>query len=135
MVNGLVVTHGMLGTELVKVMEMIMGPVPGVAAMTNSGKSMIDLSTEIKAWLDSAAAKGEGSILFIDDFGGSCANAAQLAVEGDGQVWIVTGINLAMLLDFVTWREGLEPAELARRIVERGREAVAIVKPSGGKSQ
>ena len=135
MVNGLIVTHGMLGVELVRVMEMIMGPVPGVEAMTNSGKSVMDLSADITAWFKSSNQDADGSILFIDDFGGSCSNAAQLAADGDMPVWIVTGINLAMLLDFVTWREGLQPDELARRIVERGREAISVLNPSGGENK
>lgn len=130
MVNGLIVTHGKLGTELVRVMEMIMGPIPGIEAMSNSGKSHVDLTNSISTWL--AGVETDGALLFIDDMGGSCANAAQLAAGRNTKFRIVTGINLAMLLDFVTWREGLPTDELARRIVERGREAIILLKQTGG---
>ena len=44
----------------------------------------------------------------------------------------MTGVNLAMLLDFVTWRDGLELPQLARRLVDKGRHAIAIIGPGGG---
>jgi len=125
MINGLVITHGDLGAELLRVQEMIMGPEAGLASLSNSGKSHTALVAEIGAWLETTSTEADGALLFIDDVGGSCANAAQMAAAGDFPVRILTGINLAMLLDFLTWRESLPPDELARRLVEKGRAAVA----------
>jgi len=127
MINGLVITHGDVGRELVRVVEMILGPVDGLTALTNSGKSVQALTGEIGELL-SASGEGEtrGTLLFIDDFGGSCANAAQLAAAEGGEP-ILTGVNLAMLLDFATWRESMEAGELSRRLVEKGREAIAVL--------
>jgi mannose/fructose-specific phosphotransferase system component IIA len=39
MIRALVLTHGGIGAELVRVTEMILGPVPGLAAMSNHGTS------------------------------------------------------------------------------------------------
>lgn len=131
MINALVITHGGVGRELVRVVEMILGPVEGLIALTNAGKSVQVLTAEIRTAL-AAARGGEAagtSLLFIDDFGGSCANAAQIAVAEGEKALILTGINLAMLLDFVTWRETLSPAELSRRLVEKGREAITVLSP------
>jgi len=127
MINGLVITHGDVGRELVRVVEMILGPVDGLVALTNSGKSVQELTGEIGAHL-AATGEGEvrGTLLFIDDFGGSCANAAQLAAAESGEP-ILTGVNLAMLLDFATWRESMEAGELSRRLVEKGREAISVI--------
>ena len=130
MINGLVITHGDFGRELVRVVEMILGPVEGLTALTNAGKSVQDLVAEIGGHLADPAADGdEPTLLFVDDFGGSCANAAQLAATAGAGDQILTGVNLAMLLDFATWRESMAAGELARRLVEKGREAVAVLGP------
>jgi mannose PTS system EIIA component len=127
MINGLVVTHGEFGIQLVSVVEMIMGPVPGLTGRTNSRKSVSELADEIKEWI--ASQHNSDVILFIDDFGGSCANAAQLAGVAGSTTRILTGVNLAMLLDFVTWRETMPIEELPRRLVEKGRQAITAMGP------
>ncbi len=130
MINGLVITHGDVGRELVRVVEMILGPLDGLSALSNGGMSMQELTAEIGARLsDAENGSDTRTLLFIDDFGGSCANAAQLAAaEGDGDL-ILTGVNLAMLLDFATWRETMTAGELSRRLVEKGREAISVLSP------
>ena len=40
---------------------------------------------------------------------------------------IVSGVNLAMLLGFVTWRESGDFEELVAKIVQKGREAIVLV--------
>ncbi len=130
MINALVITHGDVGRELVRVVEMILGPVEGLSALTNAGKSVQDLTGEIRAALaETRGDADDAALLFIDDFGGSCANAAQIALADEETSLILTGTNLAMLLDYVTWRETLEASELARRLVEKGRDAVTVLAP------
>lgn len=132
--RALVITHGAIGEELRNVVEMILGPTEGLDAMTNSGKSAADITQDVAGWLD-AAGQGEGSLsdentpsmILIDDYAGSCATAAQLAAQGRSQVAIVSGVNLAMLLGFVTWRESSDFQELVRKVVQKGREAITML--------
>jgi mannose/fructose-specific phosphotransferase system component IIA len=124
MIQGLVVTHGALGAELVRVVESIAGPVEGLTAFSNQGRSALDLTVELQERL---AAADAGLVLFIDDYGGSCANAAQLACRDKTRAVILCGVNLAMLLGFITWRDSFSLEELARRLVDKGREAIARV--------
>jgi mannose/fructose-specific phosphotransferase system component IIA len=63
----------------------------------------------------------------LDDYGGSCATCAQLASGGDPHVAVISGVNLAMLLGFVTWRETTDFGELPNRLVRKGREAILLV--------
>ncbi len=132
MISGLVVTHGGLGEELVRVVTLVLGPVDGLGALSNRGRSAKDVTGDIRDWIaarpDVAA---DGVIVFIDDFGGSCANAAQLAVQGGPPAAILTGVNLAMVLDFLTWRDSLRVPELARRLVEKGRQAISQLGAAG----
>jgi mannose/fructose-specific phosphotransferase system component IIA len=124
MVRALVLTHGSIGTELVKVVEMILGPVEGLRAGTNHGKSAADLGREITAWLDEAETP---AIIMVDDYAGSCATSAQIAGADHRDTAVICGVNLAMLLGFVTWRESSDYDELVRKIIQKGREAITQV--------
>ena len=132
MIRALVMTHGNIGTHLVQVVEMIMGPVAGLSALSNVNKSAVDLQSEVKAWLDlsdagAGAGARAGEIILIDDYGGSCASAAVIACGETKNRTIIAGVNLAMLLGYVTWRDSEEQADLAVKVVNKGREAITIV--------
>jgi mannose/fructose-specific phosphotransferase system component IIA len=134
MIKALVITHGDIGREIVQVTEMILGPVPGLTAMSNSGKSAVDITARIKDWLAEDPTGDEGDpagtdrkLILLDDYGGSCATSAQLARGQDPDTAIISGVNLAMLLGFVTWRESGDFEELVAKIVQKGREAIILV--------
>jgi mannose/fructose-specific phosphotransferase system component IIA len=130
MIRGLIITHGALGAELVKVATSILGPIEGLSAISNQGRPLRELSGAIGDWL--AAETGqEPVVLLVDQYGGSCANAAQLAGGGRKDIRVVAGVNLAMVLGFATWRDSLELAGLTQRIVETGRQAIARLGPTG----
>ena len=131
MIRALVMTHGQIGAELVGVVEMILGPIEGLESQSNHGLSGDDLREKVNAWLGTKA--GEAGevipldppvVIFIDDFGGSCGTAAQLCCGLRPGVAIISGVNLAMLLGFVTWREDNDLDELVRQIVQKGRESI-----------
>jgi mannose/fructose-specific phosphotransferase system component IIA len=126
MIPALVLTHGGIGGELVDVVQMILGPVPGLEAASNRGLSANQTTELVEAWL-AAREPGQGGLVFIDEHGGSCASAARLAGTEAAGVPILSGVNLAMLLAFVTWREESPPDELVQRIVDHGRKAIAVV--------
>ena len=134
MIRALVITHGDLGRELVRVAEMILGPVPGLTSMSNSGKAATDITAQIEAWLtdnptDDQAdpAGGHKKLILLDDYGGSCATSAQLACRQDPDSAIISGVNLAMLLGFVTWRDSADFEQLVAKVVQKGREAIIQV--------
>jgi len=109
------------------VVEMILGPMEGLDVLSNHGLSGDDLQEKVGEWLaaapidDGAAA---AQVIFIDDFGGSCGTAAQLCCGQNSKVAIVSGVNLAMLLGFVTWREDNDLDDLVRQVVQKGRESI-----------
>lgn len=127
-IQGLVITHGDLGLELVRVTEMILGPVAGLTAMSNRGRSAEEITTAIKEWLTEGADRpSPARIILLDDYGGSCATSAQLACGQDSDCAIISGVNLAMLLGFVTWRETGDFEHVVGKIVQKGREAIIRV--------
>ena len=134
MIRAMVMTHGDIGRELVRVTEMILGPITGLTARTNHGKSAADITAEIKIWLEDGNDPGReggspsgGNLILLDDYGGSCATSAQLACGPNPNTAIVSGVNLAMLLGFATWRDSGGFDDLVARIVQKGREAIILV--------
>lgn len=126
MVQALVMTHGQIAAELVRVTEMILGPVEGLRAMSNAGKSAEQITAEVREWLADRK-PDEGRIILLDDYGGSCATCAQIASGGDSHIAVISGVNLAMMLGFLTWRETTDFSELPNRLVQKGREAIVLV--------
>ena len=130
MIRALVITHGDIGRELVRVTEMILGPTEGLTSMTNMAKSATTITDEIRDWLISPPETDKGpdqKLILLDDFGGSCATSAQLACGDDPDAAIIAGVNLAMLLGFVTWRDTGVFSELVAKTVQKGREAIVQV--------
>ena len=129
MIRALVLTHGQIGTEMVRVTELIMGPVPGLAALSNQGNSAAQMVQVVTDWLEGKPTPEAAGpvILLVDDYGGSCANAAQSACAKHKDAVIVCGVNLAMLLGFATWRDDNDIEELVSLLIKKGREAITQV--------
>ncbi|MFI5234078.1 MAG: PTS sugar transporter subunit IIA [Gemmatimonadales bacterium] len=117
---GVVVAHGSLAEALVRATEAISG-VPGVLrAVSNTDCDRGRLETRI------AEAIGPGpAVLFVDLPSGSCLFAALHRYHEDPVVKVVTGVNLAMLVDFVFHRE-LSPAAAAERARDAGTRAIKV---------
>jgi len=126
MIQALVLTHGAIGAELVRVVELILGPTEGLRSETNQGRSAREMTEIVSDWVAGLGPDPRG-VVFIDDYGGSCANAARLGGTEAANIPVVSGINLTMLLAMVTWRDELEPDELVQRVVDQGRKAVTVV--------
>jgi len=134
MIRALVITHGDIGRELVRVTEMMLGPVSDLTAMSNSGKAAVEITAQIEDWLDGNPdggsgdpAAGDQKLILIDDYGGSCSTSAQLACRQDPDTAIISGVNLAMLLGFVTWRDSADFDQVVAKVVQKGREAIIHV--------
>ncbi len=121
MVRAILITHGMLGAELLKVAGRLYGVPDGVAALTNEGRSGDDLVRHLHESL------GPGSdpiFVFLDMPGGSCLLAALSVAARDERIIVVTGVNLPMLLEFLHHRDTVSVEELLERVLSRGRDAV-----------
>lgn len=117
--KGVVVGHGMLAEALVDAVQRIAGAETGLVAVSNTDCDRGALEAKIDA------AVGDGpALVFIDMPSGSCLFAAMRRLEGMPGMRVVTGVNLAMLLEFVFNRDG-DVDEVAEHVVEVGARAVA----------
>ena len=116
--RGVVVSHAAVAQALVAAVDAIAGLGDALVPVSNEGCDGESLRQRI------ATALGDGNaVLFVDLPGGSClTNAVRIARDHPGLA-VVTGVNLAMLLEFVFHRD-LPPAEAARRAAEAGGRAI-----------
>lgn len=116
--RGVVVSHAELAAALVTAVRAISGVDGALVAVSNEGCDPRALAARIEA-----AIGGLPAVLFVDLPGGSCLTGAIRMAHNRADLAVVTGVNLAMLLDFVFHRD-LSPADAARRAVDAGGRAI-----------
>ena len=122
----LLVTHGVLGEELVRTVASILGPQSDVATVSNSGFSADGLTNAIEEKVREFPADAP-IVLFTDLAAGSCGIASRrLGVEGR-IVRKITGVNLPMLLEFFHYRDTLPLDDLLPRLEAKGRAGIVIL--------
>lgn len=118
--RGVVISHAGLAEALVEAVRAITGVSDALVPVSNEGCDQPALQERI------AEAMGSGpAVLFIDLPGGSCLTSAVRFARGAADTAVVTGVNLAMLLDFVFHREATA-AEAARRAADAGGKAIRL---------
>ena len=119
--KGVVVSHAGLAQSLVAAAETISGVPGALVPVSNEGCD----GGSLKARIGEAIGAGP-ALVFVDLPGGSCLTGAVRIARDQGHgVAVVTGVNLAMLLDFVFHRD-LTPAEAAERARDAGGRAIRI---------
>lgn len=115
---GIVLAHEAVANAFVFAVAAIVGTDHGLVAVSNAGCDR----AAIEARLQDAIA-GRAAVIFADLPGGSCAFGAAAYARAHPEVAVVTGVNLAMLLDFAFHR-AVTPAEARVRAVATGRSAI-----------
>jgi mannose/fructose/sorbose-specific phosphotransferase system IIA component len=127
MINVVVVTHGDFGQALVRAAEMIVGPLENVKTVALLPE---DSPAGFGDKLDAALADldGQDILLLIDLFGGTPCNVSSRRVL-EPNVEVITGMNMAMLIEALTSRDGTPLSELVVQVAEAGQKAVVNLKP------
>ena len=118
-VRGLIIAHSSLANGLAAAVKQIAGvDDETLQTLSNEGRGPEGLLQAVRE-----AAGDAPVILFTDLASGSCAFAARrMSFERPG-TGIVTGVNLAILLDFVFHRDMPLPV-LVERLVDKGRTGI-----------
>ncbi len=125
MVGIVLVTHPHLGEEFIRSAELICGKLPRLATVSiDTRKGVEELRQEIAEAIRSVDA-GKGVLILTDMFGGTPSNMS-LAFLSEGQVEVVTGLNLPMLIKISNCREGRSLPELAKMVKEAGQRNINL---------
>ncbi len=122
-VPALLVMHADLAAALLRAAERVYGPVEGVDTLSGEGLSRDGL---VDAVCQRVSRWAEGGIVLTDFWGGSCHTSGATAVKGRGGVYIITGCNLPMLLDFLHNRDQHGPEALAERLQKKGQDSIRV---------
>ncbi len=129
MLSGVIVTHAGLAEALRAAAAHIAGDVTGVDVVSNDGLSAEELRVRVRAALERASSAGnDGSIVFTDMGGGSCATACQSVLRDFPATRLVTGVNLPMLVDFVLRRADLDSDAMVQRLLQRGVSSIQEIR-------
>ncbi|MGE5180256.1 MAG: PTS sugar transporter subunit IIA [Bacteroidota bacterium] len=121
----LLVTHGVLGQELVRTVESILGAQVDVVTISNTGLSADGLLERIDAAI--AELPGAGPVvLFSDLAAGSCGIASRRAEQEHRTLKRIAGVNLPMLLEFFYNRDSLPLDQLLARMEAKGKAGIVV---------
>jgi PTS system N-acetylgalactosamine-specific IIA component len=108
------------------------GMVSAVGQITGLGHLLLPFSNvglgreEIEAGLRERLTRHGISVVFTDLPGGSATLAVRRVMRDFPGMTLVTGTNLATLIDFVFHDDSLTPAQAAHRAADKGRAALAV---------
>lgn len=123
MIGLVIVTHGRLAEEFLKVMEHIVGPQKQVATVCMNPDD--DMEEKRKDILEKVKKvdSGKGVLILTDMFGGTPSNLA-ISVTVDTKVEALAGINLPMLIKLASVRQTETLQQAALSAQEAGRKYI-----------
>lgn len=125
MIGIVVVSHGKLSQELVAAAEHVVGPQRRFRSITIEAEDNIEARREEIRETVKACNDGSGVIMLTDMFGGTPSNLA-ISVMGKGDVEVIAGVNLPMLIKLAEVRSDMTLREAAEAAAEAGRKYINI---------
>jgi len=123
-VGVLVVTHGEFGAALLDAAQMILGPQQGIHSVSVLVSRGVDeILAELKAAL-SKLESGLGVLVLTDLFGGT-PTTLSLSLRKLGNIEVVAGVNLPMLLKVLQTRTA-PLAELTAQAKSAGLQGIVV---------
>lgn len=122
----LVVTHANLGSALIETAELILG-----GAQENLGFVSINiienpenLRKKIQKGISQVQSDG-GVLILTDMFGGTPSNLSYSFLD-EGQVEVISGVNLPILLKAISSRKKMNMEKLTSSLVEHGKRSISL---------
>jgi PTS system mannose-specific IIA component len=129
MIGLVLVTHGRLAHEFIAAMEHVVGAQPQLAAVSIGPDDDMEARRAEIADAARAVDSGAGVILLTDMFGGTPSNLA-ISLMGTpgapGEVEVIAGVNLPMLIRLASARRSLSVAEAVEAAQEAGRKYISV---------
>jgi N-acetylgalactosamine PTS system EIIA component len=119
--RAVVVGHGDFATGLVSAVRGICGLEERLVTLSNQDFAAEELEERLRNEI-----AGGVRVIFTDLPGGSAATAARRVIRTTPDVLVVTGTNLAVLLEFVL-SKAADPGEAARAAADKGRDSISTI--------
>jgi PTS system mannose-specific IIA component len=125
MIGGIIVSHGRLGEELLNAVTIILGEAPNIEAISIGWYDDVEESKKKITQSLKRVDQKSGVVIFTDMFGGTPSNLSFSFIK-NGLVEIITGVNLPMLIKFVSLQRSNNLREVAKKVVEQGKKNIHL---------
>lgn len=125
MIGLVIVTHGQLAVELRRATEHVVGPQEAVETVCIGPDDDMEHRREDIAGAVKKVSRDKGVIILTDMFGGTPSNLA-ISMLRDGQVEVLAGVNLPMLIKLAEARRTSNLNEASLKAKEAGQRYIAI---------
>lgn len=122
-IAGVIVTHGHLAGELLSAAEMIVGPISFISAVSIGWHDDVDAARDEVQRAITKVSQGAGVLLLTDMFGGTPTNIASMFLD-DGNIEVVTGVNLPMVIKLASQTGEISLTETAQKVCDLGRQGI-----------
>ncbi len=125
MIGIVIAAHLSLAEEFLKVAKEVVGSFENVCAVS------VDIKKDpesIKRELEEAVKSvndGDGVLIMTDMFGGTPSNIS-LSLLKEGEVEVITGLNLPMLIKAATSRRDIKLSEFSKSLKEFGKNNIEL---------
>jgi PTS system mannose-specific IIA component len=125
MIGGIIVSHGKLAEELLNALTIILGEVVNMEAISIGWYDDVeDSKRKINQSLKKVDQKN-GVLIFTDMFGGTPSNLSFSFLKDD-RIEIITGVNLPMLIKFVSLQRSNKLKDVAKKVLEQGKKNIHL---------
>lgn len=126
MIGLVLVTHGRLAAEFISAMEHVVGPQTAVEAICiGPDDDMEARRADIRAAIRTVDS-GRGVVLLTDMFGGTPSNLAISLMGNGGNVEVIAGVNLPMLIRLASIRKDMDVASAVEAAQQAGRKYISV---------
>ena len=125
MIGGIIVSHGKLGEELLNALTIILGEAVNIEAISIGWYDDVEESKKKINSCLKRVDKKSGVVIFTDMFGGTPSNLS-FSFSKENHVEIITGVNLPMLIKFVSLQLSNNLKEVATKVVEQGKKNIHL---------
>jgi len=123
MIGVIIAAHGNLASEIISTAERVMGKQKYLEAVSvKVGEEEDNLREKLNAVL--RMTEISKVIVLVDIFGSSFCNVCMHFAKDAGQVGVVTGVNLPMVIKVLTYRDSVDLRELVSLACKGGKEGI-----------
>src|SRR3954452_2578204 len=122
-IGGVIVSHGQVATELLSAAEAVVGDLDHIDAVSIGWHDDVEAAkNEIERAIKKVS-RGRGVLVLTDMFGGTPTNISAMFIK-DGEVEMVTGVNLPMVIKLASYTGDADLSHLAKEVEEQGKHAI-----------
>lgn len=127
MTRGIIIAHGGIGNAFVEAVESIVGNCKELYTISVTNMSVVEIRDRLLSLINAPDAEKDGVVLMACLKGGSSWNvSASLAMEKE-YVRVISGVNLSVVLAFMTKRDSMNLDELMEVMQQRGQRDIVTM--------